>query len=343
MVAATTLKQIWKNEYFQTALMVILIVIVVLGFWYGTQFVMRTNYPGLAVASTSMLPTLNVGDLILVQGANATEINANYTTGDIVVFKSPSNPDKLIVHRAVKVELTEGRYWVTTHGDNNPAGAEETFPESNLIGKVVGKIPFLGNFALLTYALGNSYFFLILAIIILVVILAFPFGGDKEPPAEGSSGRRKLFGRLDVDLIYLLIVNVVLICLIVFSLWGSFTFWQIGADPPQHVTIRGMYPDLQFYDSFKKSYNYINETFMSHGLFTYKVDCLVDGRIRPGVPTFSWAQISLVILVVINIWYLIKFIEKRKTPEIHKTETSPDSNNPETAPAPQEQNSENQN
>ncbi|RJS77777.1 signal peptidase I, partial [Candidatus Bathyarchaeota archaeon] len=148
-MALETLRKLWKNEYFQTAITVILLLAFVFGFWYVTQTVLRTGYPALAVASTSMLPTLNVGDLIIVQGVPPEQINANYLTGDIVVFTDAKGD--LIVHRAVKVENISGEYWFTTKGDNVPGSKDQfsPWPASRLVGKVVGRIPWIGNFALL--------------------------------------------------------------------------------------------------------------------------------------------------------------------------------------------------
>ncbi|MDH5460408.1 MAG: hypothetical protein OEW71_05190, partial [Candidatus Bathyarchaeota archaeon] len=84
-MAVAKLKQIWENEYFKTAIMIVLMIAIVFGFWYGSQLVLNTQYPGLAVASGSMCTvkgmrcdgwshpfetTLHIGDLIIVQGIN---------------------------------------------------------------------------------------------------------------------------------------------------------------------------------------------------------------------------------------------------------------------------------
>jgi signal peptidase I len=78
-----TLKKLWKNEYVQTAVVIGLIALAVFGFWMGSQAVLNTPYPALAVVSGSMcIPyngacdgwthpfehTLHIGDLIIVQG-----------------------------------------------------------------------------------------------------------------------------------------------------------------------------------------------------------------------------------------------------------------------------------
>jgi signal peptidase I len=301
-----------KKEYVQTAIMIVLIIIIVVGIWAGSQAVLGTQYPALAVVSTSMLPTLNVGDLLIIQGTNPADINANYTTGDIVVFRSPSNPDYRIVHRAVRRELTADGYVFTTHGDNNPTGAEEKFQASYLIGRVIARVPYVGNISLFMNAQGNIYYIILAIILILIISTFYDTVRGKESENEPHE-RRKLFGKLDTEMIFVIVLNVLLISFAALNLWGAFTFWQPGAEPPQYVTVRGMYPDLQFHESFKKLYNNVNEAFVSHGFLTYKIDSMVDNSIRPGVPTLSWAQVAIIMLIIFDVWKLAGFLRSRKT------------------------------
>ena len=63
------------------------------------------------VASGSMVPVLNINDLIIVWGKdNNTSFN-NAKVNDIIVFKAtdPTEDNKTIVHRVVKIFQT-GRY-----------------------------------------------------------------------------------------------------------------------------------------------------------------------------------------------------------------------------------------
>ncbi len=281
-------------------------VTLVFGFWYGSQLVLNTQYPALAVVSTSMLPTLNVGDVIIVQGVSAAQINANYTTGDIIVYRKPSHPDERIVHRAVEKVLKGNYYEFTTKGDNN-AGSDLPFNESYLVGKVIARIPYVGNFPLFVNALGNFYYFIIVIIIVINILLSLLFDSDEEKKSvnEEPHEKRKLFGKLGIETIFFLILDVLLVGFLIFSLFGSFTFWQIGAEPPQNVTIRGMYSDLQY----QANYGYVSEAFLSQGFLTYQIDCLVNGAVRLGVPTLSWIQVSILILVFLNLWMANKYLQ----------------------------------
>ena len=308
-MAAATLKQLWKNELFQTVIMIVLMVVIVFGFWYGSELALNTEHPALAVVSESMLPTLNVGDIIIVQGVPAAQINANYTTGDIVVYRRESD-GKLIVHRAVnKVLNPDGTWTITVKGDNNP-GPDQPFREKYLVGKVIARIPYVGNFVLFVNALGNFYYFVIIIIIIANILLSLFFDTDEKKKSDDEKplGKRKLFGKLEIETVFFLILDVLLVGLTVFSLFGFFSFWQIGAEPPQNVAIRGMYSDLQYHASFKIGYNNVSEVFLSQGLFSYKIDCLVNGTIRPSVPTFSWMQVSILALLVLNLWMANKYL-----------------------------------
>ena len=311
-MALETLRKLWKNEYFQTAITVILLLAFVFGFWYVTQTVLRTGYPALAVASTSMLPTLNVGDLIIVQGVPPEQINASYLTGDIVVFTDAKGD--LIVHRAVKVENISGEYWFTTKGDNVPGSKDQfsPWPASRLVGKVVGRIPWIGNFALLMHSQQNIYLFTVVIIILIVVVLFFPFETDEE---EKESGEKLVLGKMSLKMVYLIILNIILIGFIVFSLWGTFTFWNPGAGSNSQgmtVTIYGMFSDVNFHEAHP---NNVLEALLSQGFLTYTINCRLSEGLRTGVPTFSWAQAAIIVLLVYDVWELTKFLRKRKKTE----------------------------
>jgi len=147
------LGRILKNDYVQTAILGLIVLVSVFAFFYGLQTALRTEYPLFAVASGSMEPTLYRGDLILVQGVldfsqlNADDMNAP-VPGEIIVFRVPGQPDP-IVHRAVAREYRNNHWYFDTKGDAN-LNIDYWSPVSQdyIIGKVVGKAPWLGNFSL---------------------------------------------------------------------------------------------------------------------------------------------------------------------------------------------------
>jgi signal peptidase I len=163
----------------------------VFAFWYGLKAVLKNEYPLLAVASGSMEPTLNVGDLIVVQGgleAPYNEIDVGYTNGTIIVFQGDpiGKAGELIVHRAVKKEYNDGVWYFTTHGDNNPKGSHERFSQEYLVGKVVGYIPLIGHIPLFVR---EPYGMIIILLLMLILIFAefLPIWKRKPQPSENAS------------------------------------------------------------------------------------------------------------------------------------------------------------
>ncbi len=175
------LKQALKNEYVKSAIFLAIILGCIGVFWIGLRVYLRTDYPLLAVASGSMIPTLNVGDLIVVQGGlNVSDVKANYTTGDIVVFHKPGNPDELIVHRAVE-NVTGG---LKTKGDNNDHPDFWIITNDDLVGKVVGVVPYLGQVPLFVHTTTGIMIILIVIVILILLEFVIPIAKGKPKPDE---------------------------------------------------------------------------------------------------------------------------------------------------------------
>jgi signal peptidase len=307
-LAIQKLKKLWRNEYFQTAITVALILIIVFGLYFGAQVALGTEYPLLAVSSESMFPTLNIGDLIIVQKIDPRDINADPINGDILVYKSGDN---LIVHRAIGKRYENGEWYITTRGDAYHGSSGEEWSSKQLVGKVIARIPAIGNLPLLLQYDQNIYI-LFLAIIVILIILMLPFGSKDEKTVtekEKQTAEKKLFSKIELNLIFYIVINIVLVGFIIFSLWGSFTFWQPGAGtrkPPEGrwVTILGMFSDMQFHRGLAES-----DVYLSQGFLTYQINYEVSGGIRQGVPTFSWFQFFIIILIVYNVWKLYNFLK----------------------------------
>lgn len=122
------------------------IVIVALGvvvIWIGLQVAFGTENPFYVVASGSMVPELQVYDVLIVQGHVPFE---DIQIGDIIVFDRPSGHDRVIVHRVVSI-TNDDPLTLRTKGDNNVASIPGTdFPitEKEYIGKVEFQIPQIG-------------------------------------------------------------------------------------------------------------------------------------------------------------------------------------------------------
>jgi quinol-cytochrome oxidoreductase complex cytochrome b subunit len=121
-------------------------------------------------------------------------------------------------------------YMITTRGDNTFTNDPE-WPSTQLVGKVIARIPAIGNLPLLLHSESNMYI-LFLALIIILIILILPFGSQDEkshPKKRKAANREKAVLKNKPQPIFYIIINIILVGLIIFSLWGSLTFWQPGA------------------------------------------------------------------------------------------------------------------
>jgi signal peptidase I len=207
-------KSLWKNEYFQTAVMIGLIVIIVFGFWYGSRAVLNTDYPMLAVASGSMCyvqgasyvhgpvepcdgwthpfaRTLHTGDLIVVQGINASDIHAGSDPyGDIIVYRRSTN-DELIVHRAIsKTENTDGTVTLVTKGDANLSN-DSPITGDQVIGKVILRIPWIGHLALIMRNSAGLYLIVALIMVLILIELVIPVFRGRKPETAPQLGSQE--------------------------------------------------------------------------------------------------------------------------------------------------------
>lgn len=176
----------------------ILLIAVVFGsivvFWFGVRVALGTEYPLLTVASASMVPTLNVGDLIVVHGiSDVSELKAApEPEGDIIVFWSPRVEGELIVHRAINKTVGPDDLWyIKTQGDNNSVPDIWTGPdtwnnmisENLLVGKVVGRAQWLGYIPLY---IRTPIGMVLLIVLILIIIFAeyIPISSKKQETAK---------------------------------------------------------------------------------------------------------------------------------------------------------------
>jgi signal peptidase len=119
---------------------ILVIILTVLGIYFGFRVALATTTPWLAVGSGSMSPTLEVGDLVIVQGAPASEIKE----GEIIVFNAPGE-DGYTIHRVISKEpLANGTFRFRTKGDANPDEDLDWVPEQNVQGRVLYRIPYIG-------------------------------------------------------------------------------------------------------------------------------------------------------------------------------------------------------
>jgi signal peptidase len=146
---------------------IIIVGVGVLVIWIGLQAAFGTQNPFYVVASGSMIPVLEVYDVLIVQGHEPFE---DIEVGDIIVFNRPSDHNRVIVHRVASIIDDEPKT-VRTKGDANPASIPGTdFPitEEEYIGKVIHTLPQVGY---VTQLLKPPINYVIIAVVIGVMIV----------------------------------------------------------------------------------------------------------------------------------------------------------------------------
>ena len=138
-------------------LVILAVLVVVFGTWN----------PVYVVSSGSMVPYLQVYDLIVVQGNDPFE---EVEVGDVIVYNKPSGHDRVIVHRVVAI-TDDDPFTVRTQGDANPRSIPGTdFPitKEEYIGTVTYIIPEVGFISkvITTKIAGIPLNYIIIAIII---------------------------------------------------------------------------------------------------------------------------------------------------------------------------------
>lgn len=145
---------------------IVIVVIGVLIIWLGLRVVFGTENPFYVVSSGSMVPELQVYDVLVVQGNEPFE---NVQNGDIIVFHRPAGHDRVIVHRVTEI-IDDDPKTIRTKGDANPSSIPGTdFPitEDEYIGKVAYVVPQIGY---ITRILMPPVNYIIIAVIVGIMI-----------------------------------------------------------------------------------------------------------------------------------------------------------------------------
>jgi len=134
------------------------------------------------VLSGSMLPTIQVKDVVVTKKIPEEELKV----GDIITFISPDQRfgGISVTHRIIEklYDETEGIYTYRTQGDNNNIADAVPVPNSNILGKVILKIPKLGFIQEILASKGGMIIFVLipcLAILSYDIVKMFKKAGQK--------------------------------------------------------------------------------------------------------------------------------------------------------------------
>lgn len=100
------------------------------------------GFTPLTVQSESMAPTFDQDDLIIIKKCGPSTLEV----GDIVTFHAIiDNQYALNTHRIISINEVNGLNSYTTKGDNNELADQHVIADGDIVGKYVGKIPYMGK------------------------------------------------------------------------------------------------------------------------------------------------------------------------------------------------------
>jgi len=142
------------------AVVLVFLVLIVLSIPAILKIALKTPIPLATVESSSMIPSLNIGDVVIIVGVNPRDIKV----GDIIVYDKvsliPSKKPAIlplktpIIHRVIDIVEVEGKVFFITKGDANVAKDSWYVPEEGVLGKTVTingyplRIPYVGYFSI---------------------------------------------------------------------------------------------------------------------------------------------------------------------------------------------------
>jgi signal peptidase len=172
-------------EYAKYFTFFVVLAVALFGGVHVLKLTLKTQYPIMVVVSGSMVPTLEVGDFILVDHIDefGDVVAAPNPEGDIIVFLRSTSSDEYIVHRAVEKFNRSGIRWFVTKGDHNPVEDAQPVKEGNVMGKVIYRVPVLGYFPLL---IKTSRGFILVAGLMAIVFFADYLMPDKRNARPGG-------------------------------------------------------------------------------------------------------------------------------------------------------------
>lgn len=110
------------------------------------------KYQAIVVATGSMSPNINKGDIVVVKKLSDNEIR-NLKIGDILVF---NRENKIVVHRIYKIYSSGDEIFFKTKGDNNNAPDSYLIEIHEILGIVKLKVRYIGYPTVALYERINS-------------------------------------------------------------------------------------------------------------------------------------------------------------------------------------------
>lgn len=149
--------------------------------YFILQIALNTSTPMVVVVSDSMAPNINKGDLLFLQGVDPEDIEV----GDVIVYDAHGlwvgAPEDPIVHRVIDIIEEDDKLYFITKGDANDNKDKEPVPGNRVLGKVVGRIPYVGWVKIILTDYGLLFpVIIILSVPLVVSILWDLIKGESE-------------------------------------------------------------------------------------------------------------------------------------------------------------------
>ena len=158
------LKIIWNIMYVIVFVLILLILIIALLQRTSNNEVTLGGYRIFVVATGSMVPKYNVGDVLISKEIPPEEIKV----GDDIVYtgKEGSFKDKVVTHQVIFIEKDNENYRIKTKGIAN-TGEDPEITQEQVMGKIIYK------FKILTFMqklVANNYIFYFVVFVPIVLI-----------------------------------------------------------------------------------------------------------------------------------------------------------------------------
>ncbi|UCE11222.1 MAG: signal peptidase I [Candidatus Thorarchaeota archaeon] len=155
-----------RSEHVKLVFMLGIVIGATLGGYGLFMVAMGTTSPLVVVTSESMVPTLEKGDMLVLQAKPPDQI----FVGDIIVFQDTEwHTDGPVVHRVISVTVENGTYSYETKGDANTHQDPDNRRYDEVIGVVIFRVPFIGHVSLFLRTTEGIIFMVILFVVILVL------------------------------------------------------------------------------------------------------------------------------------------------------------------------------
>lgn len=160
------LKMIGEIIYILLFIIVILMLIVVILQRVTDNSVTIGGFRIFAVATGSMVPQYEVGDVLISKEIDPSEIKV----GDDIVYKGKEGSfnGKVVTHRVISVEEQNGEYHLITQGLANEQ-ADPEITDEQVYGKIIYKVKTLSLISKLISNIFIFYFFILVPIAVLIV------------------------------------------------------------------------------------------------------------------------------------------------------------------------------